>query len=60
MIKYIGTIKRSAFTNPAHKWVVSSEEKPLRKHPASAERASAIIRKIIEKGETPTIYKLVD
>ncbi len=60
MLKYLGTIKKSSFTHPTHKWVVSSEEHPFRKFPTSGEGASRMIRKIRAKGENPTIYKLVD
>lgn len=60
MLKYLGTIKKSRFTCPTHKWVVSSEEQPFRKFPTNGENASRLIKKIRAKGETPTIYKLVD
>ena len=60
MVKYLGTIKKSRFTHPDLRWVVSSEEHPLRKFPTDGENASKKIRKIIARGESPTIYKLVD
>ena len=60
MLKYLGTLKKTPFTNANHKWVVSSEEKPFRRIPSSGERASVLIKKISNRGETPTIYRLVD
>jgi hypothetical protein len=60
MIKYMGIMKKTDSTSKAHRWVVASEQNPIRRYPVGPERIGKILKRIASRCETPMLWKLVD
>jgi len=56
----MGIMKKTESTSKAHRWVVASEQNPIRKYPVGPERIGKILKRIASRGETPMLWKLVD